>query len=141
MSGVVLDASLTAKPISVDALAMIVRSKRCGAVVTFSGEVRDHDNGKTVVRLKYEIHPTSESVLREITHEIASRYEELRCAVIHRYGEISIGESALAIAVATPHRGEAFKACAELVNEIKSRVPIWKNQVFSDGTNEWVNCS
>ncbi|MCX6430586.1 MAG: molybdenum cofactor biosynthesis protein MoaE [Actinobacteria bacterium] len=141
MSGVVLDASLSAKAISVDLLTHMVKSNNCGAVVTFSGEVRNLDKGKTVERLKYEIHPTTEKVLQEIVHEIAAKYDVLRCAVIHRHGEIPIGESALAIAVATPHRGEAFRACSELVDEIKSRVPIWKHQVFSDGTDEWVNCA
>lgn len=139
MSGVVLEASLTTASISAEDLAKKVRSEDCGAVVTFSGEVRNHDHGRTVLQLKYEIHPTSEIIIREVAHEVASRFTNLRCAVIHRYGDIPIGESALAIAVATPHRGEAFEACATLVDEIKVRVPIWKNQIFDDGTNEWVN--
>ena len=139
MSGVVLEASLSTSPISAEELARKVRSVECGAVVTFSGEVRNHDKGRTVLQLKYEIHPTSEIIIREVADEVALRFTHMRCAVIHRYGDIPIGESALAIAVATPHRGEAFEACATLVDEIKIRVPIWKNQIFDDGTNEWVN--
>jgi molybdopterin synthase catalytic subunit len=141
MTVVVLDASVTRQVISASELSQMVRSEKCGAIVTFSGNVRESDKGKTVVSLKYEIHPNSETILRQVTHEVATRYEYIRCAVVHRFGDIPIGESALAIAVATPHRKEAFKACAELVDEIKSRIPIWKHQVFSDGTDEWVNCA
>lgn len=139
MTVLVLDASITREVISASELAQKVLSTNCGAVVTFDGVVRDHDNGKSVAKLKYEIHPTSETLLQEITHEVAQRHETIRCAVMHRYGEILIGESALAIAVATPHRREAFQVCAELVDEIKSRMPIWKHQIFSDGSDEWVN--
>ncbi len=116
-----------------------MRSQDCGAVVTFSGEVRNHDKGRTVLQLAYEVHPTSERIIQEVVHEVANRFTDLRCAVIHRYGEIPMGESALVVAVAAPHRAEAFTACATLIDEIKVRVPIWKNQIFDDGSNEWVN--
>lgn len=139
MSALVLLASITQENISINDLAYAVQSPECGAVVTFSGNVRNHDGGKEVAKLIYEIHPSSQTVLQEVTQEVAARYENIRCAVAHRYGEIPIGESALAIAVATHHRGDAFSACAELVDEIKSRIPIWKHQVFSDGSDEWVN--
>ena len=141
MSVQVLEARLTSAEISVAALATQVASDSCGAVVTFSGNVRNLDKGKEVATLNYEIHPSTEAILQEVTNEVANRYASIRCSVIHRYGQIPIGESALAIAVATPHRADAFRACAELVDEIKNRIPIWKHQIFIDGSDEWVNCA
>ncbi|MBI3428653.1 MAG: molybdenum cofactor biosynthesis protein MoaE [Actinobacteria bacterium] len=132
---------LTVEPISAILLSHEVASRAAGAVVTFSGNVRDHDHGKSVESLSYEIHPSSSEILAETVREVASRYEVTGVAVAHRYGEIAIGEAALAIAVAAAHRDQAFKACAELVSEIKAKIPIWKHQVFADGTDEWVNCA
>ncbi|MDP1719806.1 MAG: molybdenum cofactor biosynthesis protein MoaE [Candidatus Nanopelagicaceae bacterium] len=132
---------LTLDPISVSRLAEEVASHSSGAILTFSGNVRDHDHGKSVESLRYEIHPTSSQILSETVGEIASRHNLTGIAVAHRYGEIPIGETAFAVAVAAAHRGEAFVACTELVDEIKSKMPIWKHQVFTDGTDEWVNCA
>lgn len=132
---------LTPEPISASMLADEVASHSAGAIVTFSGNVRNHDHGKSVESLRYEIHPTSSQILSETVKEVAFRHELTGIAVAHRYGDIPIGDSALVIAVAAAHRGAAFTACAELVDEIKAKLPIWKHQVFSDGTDEWVNCA
>lgn len=132
---------LTPEPVSASLLAEKVASDSSGAVVTFSGNVRDHDHGKSVASLRYEIHPSSSLILSETVEEVALRHNLTGVAVAHRYGEIPIGEAALVVAVAAAHRGEAFAACTELVDEIKARMPIWKHQVFTDGTDEWVNCA
>lgn len=132
---------LTPDPISASQLAEEVASHSSGAILTFSGNVRDHDHGKSVESLRYEIHPTSSQILSETVEEIASRHNLTGIAVAHRYGEIPIGETAFVVAVAAAHRGEAFAACSELVDEIKAKIPIWKHQVFTDGTDEWVNCA
>ncbi len=117
-----------------------VADPRAGAVVSFAGVVRDHDGGRSVTRLQYEGHPTAEAVLREVAEEIAKQPDVIAVAVSHRIGELDVGDIALAAAVATAHRAAAFAACARLVDELKARLPIWKRQVFADGTEEWVNC-
>jgi molybdopterin synthase catalytic subunit len=125
----------------VSELAAAVRSNTAGAIVTFSGDVRDNDHGRDVASLEYEAHPTAQNLLEKVASEIAARHEVLSVAVAHRHGPIPIGESALVAAVAAKHRKAAFEACADLVDEVKAQIPIWKHQVFADGTDEWVNCA
>ncbi len=132
---------VTADPISAAAYGALVASDLFGAVVTFSGDVRDNDQGKRVTSLTYEIHPSAQEVLLEIVTEVAAKHEVGNVAVAHRYGAIAIGESAFVVAVSSVHRGPAFAACSELVDEVKARLPIWKYQVFADGTDQWVNCA
>ena len=134
-------AFVTTDVISVSELAAAVRSNTAGAIVTFSGDVRDNDHGRDVASLEYEAHPTAQSLLEKIAGEIAARHDVLSVAVAHRHGPIPIGESALVAAVAAKHRKAAFDACADLVDEVKVQIPIWKHQVFADGTDEWVNCA
>jgi molybdopterin synthase catalytic subunit len=117
-----------------------VGDPRAGAVVTFQGVVRDHDHDRPVSLLEYEGHPTAEAVLREVAAEIAADPDVFAVAVSHRVGPLKIGDVALVAAVSTAHRAAAFTACARLVDEAKARLPIWKRQVFGDGTEEWVNC-
>ena len=119
----------------------LVADPRAGAVVSFSGNVRDHDHGRSVATLTYEGHPSAEAVLMEVAKEIDGRFDLVALAVAHRVGPIAIGEPALVAAVATAHRGEAFAACQALVDLTKERLPVWKHQVFTDGTDEWVNCA
>ena len=102
--------------------------------------VRDHDHGRAVARLEYEGHPSAADVLREVAAEIAADPAVYAVAVSHRVGVLAIGDVALVAAVSTAHRAAAFAACARLVDEVKARLPIWKRQVFTDGTEEWVNC-
>ena len=134
-------AFVTTDVISVSDLAAAVRSNTSGAVVTFSGDVRDNDQGREVSTLEYEAHPTAQNLLEKVAGEIAARHEVLSVAVAHRHGPIPIGESALVAAVAAKHRKAAFDACSDLVDEVKAQIPIWKHQVFADGTDEWVNCA
>jgi len=117
-----------------------VEDPRAGAVVSFQGVVRDHDDGKGVTLLEYEGHPSAAAVLREVAEEIAADPTVYAVAVSHRVGVLHIGDVALVAAVSTAHRAAAFAACARLVDEAKARLPIWKRQVFTDGTEEWVNC-
>jgi molybdopterin synthase catalytic subunit len=117
-----------------------VADPRAGAVVTFQGVVRDHDHGRGVTLLEYEGHPSAAAVLREVADEIAADPDVYAVAVSHRIGTLKIGDVALVAAVSTAHRAAAFAACARLVDEAKARLPIWKHQIFADGTDEWVNC-
>lgn len=134
-------AFVTTDVILVSELTAAVRSNTAGAIVTFSGDVRDNDHGRDVASLEYEAHPTAQNLLEKVASEIAARHEVLSVAVAHRHGPIPIGESALVAAVAAKHRKAAFDACADLVDEVKTQIPIWKHQVFADGTDEWVNCA
>jgi molybdopterin synthase catalytic subunit len=127
-------------PLDLAAHERAVADPRAGAVVTFEGVVRDHDHGRGVTLLEYEGHPTAEAVLREVAAEIAADPDVYAVAVSHRIGTLKIGDVALVAAVSTAHRGAAFAACARLVDEVKARLPIWKRQVFADGSDEWVNC-
>lgn len=132
---------VTDRVLDVHAIESLVDHPRAGAVVSFSGTVRDHDHGRSVATLTYEGHPTAEAVLAEVAKEIDGRFEVIALAVAHRVGPIPIGESALVAAVAAAHRAEAFSACQALVDVTKDRLPVWKHQVFTDGSDEWVNCA
>jgi molybdopterin synthase catalytic subunit len=131
--------AVTEEPLLVAAHEAMVGHDAAGAVVSFAGVVRDHDGGKGVVRLVYEGHPSAAAVLAEVAAELAQDPAVLGLAVSHRVGELTVGDVALAAAVATAHRAEAFALCARLVDEVKARLPVWKHQLFTDGTDEWVN--
>lgn len=131
-------AAVTTDEVSVQRMASLVQDPRCGAVVTFDGVVRDHDDGRGVLRLDYSAHPSAQRAIDEVAAEIAARYADVLVAVAHRYGPLTVGESALVCAIAAPHRKLAFAACDDLVDTAKRRLPIWKHQQFADGTDEWV---
>jgi molybdopterin synthase catalytic subunit len=132
---------VTDQPLDRVAIERLVADDRAGAVVTFSGNVREHDHGRAVSSLTYEGHPTAQAILAEVAKEIDSRFEIVALAVAHRVGALAIGDAALVAVVASAHRGEAFAACQALVDLTKERLPVWKHQVFADGTDEWVNCA
>lgn len=134
-------ADVVETPITVADMERLVSDQSAGAMVSFSGDVRDHDHGKSVLRLEYEGHPTAAAVLAEVAAEVATRHQVVAIAVVHRVGPLAIGDAALVAAVSSAHRREAFAACADLVDEVKHRLPVWKHQVFADGTDEWVNCA
>ncbi|AHH93927.1 molybdenum cofactor biosynthesis protein MoaE [Kutzneria viridogrisea] len=137
---VVVRAEVTESPISVDEHAELVSHRAAGAVVSFAGVVRDHDHGRSVDELEYSGHPTAGSIIAEVAASVAARHPGVRAvAVSHRIGQLAIGDAALACAVSAAHRKEAFLACADLVDEVKLRLPVWKRQQFSDGSEEWVN--
>jgi molybdopterin synthase catalytic subunit len=132
--------AVSSAPLDVAAHEAAVDDRGAGARVSFCGVVREHDAGRDVVELEYQGHPSAERVLREIAAEFAAEPDVLALAVSHRVGALAIGDVALVAAVSTAHRREAFETCARLVDEVKHRLPIWKRQVFTDGTDEWVNC-
>ena len=134
----VVVADVVDRGITVDEVSAAVATDRDGAVVTFAGVVRDHDGGKGVNALEYERHPSAGEVIAEVARTIAEAHPEVRIAVLHRVGALAVGDVALAAAVSSPHRAEAFAACGALVDLVKDRVPIWKHQRFTDGSDEWV---
>ena len=110
-----------------------------GAVVGFVGMIRDHDGGRQVVKLEYCAHPSAAEVIVDVVAQVAAQSHGVRAvAASHRIGVLQIGEAALVAAVAADHRQAAFDTCAELVDAIKARLPVWKQQFFADGTDEWV---
>ncbi|WP_427132901.1 molybdenum cofactor biosynthesis protein MoaE [Pseudarthrobacter sp. S9] len=141
----VVHAVLSAEPISVDQAIAAVESDTAGAVVSFSGVVRNHDGGKPVERLSYSAHPTAHQVMADVVAALVAEQTAagepglpVRIWAAHRIGMLEIGDPALVCAVSAAHRGQAFEVCSELVDRIKARVPIWKEQFFADGTVEWV---
>src|SRR5699024_2454063 len=131
-------AALSEQPMTVIDMAEAVTDPRCGAVVTFDGVVRDHDDGRGVERLEYAAHPTAAAAITAVAHEIAGRYPDVLVAVAHRHGPLEIGDSALVCAVAAPHRTPASVACADLVDALTQQGPIRKHQIFQGGESEWV---
>ncbi|MEU7628801.1 molybdenum cofactor biosynthesis protein MoaE [Nocardia sp. NPDC049220] len=109
-----------------------------GAVVVFTGKVRDHDGGQAVSALEYSAHPQAERFLHTVCAELATTHG-LPVAAVHRVGALTIGDLAIVVAVAAAHRAEAFTVCGELVDRIKHEVPIWKRQLLADGLSKWVN--
>jgi len=137
----VLRAVVTEEPLDVEEHARLVSRSSTGAVVSFSGVVRDHDGGRAVRALEYSGHPSVGEVIMRVATQIAAAHPTVQAlAVSHRIGALAIGDSALACAVSAAHRGDAFTACAALVDEVKLALPIWKRQEFADGSQEWVNC-
>jgi molybdopterin synthase catalytic subunit len=132
-------AAITDQPILLAELEELVSHQAAGAVVGFAGVIRNHDGGRQVVRLEYSAHPSAAEVIAEIVTEVAARSHGVRAvAATHRVGALQIGEPALIVAVAADHRHAAFETCAQLVDAIKARLPVWKRQVFADGSDEWV---
>ncbi|MET4638512.1 molybdenum cofactor biosynthesis protein MoaE [Mycetocola sp. 2940] len=131
-------ATVTADPIDLNSLRGAVTDATRGAVVTFEGIVRNHDDDRGVTWLSYSGHPLAEDALRAAAGSVCRDFPDVVVAVAHRIGRLDIGGLALGCAVASAHRAEAFQACAALVDRVKETVPIWKEQGFDDGGTEWV---
>ena len=130
---------LTVEPIDATAGEAHVVTSRTGAVALFRGVVRDHDSGREgVVVLEYTAHPDADRIFAEVLDEAHRDYPDVRLWARHRVGRLAVGDDALVVVAASAHRGQAFAACAELVDRIKARVPIWKRQEYADGTHDWV---
>jgi molybdopterin synthase catalytic subunit len=130
-------AVVTDEAIDEAALRESVVGPTAGALVSFSGIVRNHDHGQSNRSLDYQAHPTAHRVIEECCARVAST-TGLRVAAAHRIGSLHIGDVALFAVAAASHRKEAFDACEELVEAIKHTIPIWKRQWFTDGVSEWV---
>lgn len=125
------------KELSLDTCLRAVQHAGAGAVVTFLGVVRNNSRGKTVNYLEYDVYkPMAEKKLREIGEEIDKRWD-VKCAILHRVGRLEIGEASVVIAVAAPHRADAFDACRYAIERIKEIVPIWKKE-FADSGEWWI---
>lgn len=129
---------VSAQPLDPRAVEALVAGTGVGAVVTFTGTVRDNARGRGVVALDYEAYPeAAELMLARIGEEIRDRWGIDRVAIAHRTGYLTPGTASVVIAVASPHRGEAFAACSHAIERIKEIVPIWKKEFYEDGA-VWV---
>ncbi|SEM66525.1 molybdenum cofactor biosynthesis protein MoaE [Cryobacterium luteum] len=133
-------ARVTQSPLDVGEHISAVSDATHGAVVTFIGQVRDHDPDATgrVTGLDYSAHPDAGRRISEIADRVRGQHPLVVLAVSHRIGHLDVGDLALVAAVASAHRGDAFAACESLVETVKAEVPIWKKQYEVDGTNSWV---
>ena len=131
-------AAIRETPLSVDEVLAAVADRAAGGLTVFIGTVRDTDGGKGVDRLGYSAHPDAEKQLRALCESVAERFPTVALAAVHRVGDLDVGDIAVVVAAACPHRGEAFDAARTLIDELKATIPIWKHQLFSDGTDEWV---
>ncbi|WP_335920178.1 molybdenum cofactor biosynthesis protein MoaE [Marisediminicola antarctica] len=131
-------ARISDEPITVEECDLAVATASAGALVSFAGVVRNHDEGRGVLTLDYTAHPSAGDVIASVADSVAAEFPGVNLAVVHRIGALQIGDIAIACAAASAHRAEAFAACARLVDAVKESVPIWKEQAFADGTTEWV---
>jgi len=114
------------------------RDDGCGALATFIGTVRDHNEGKTVVRLEYEVlESMAIKQFEKMAAQLRERHGIENIAIDHRRGVVEVGGVSVAIAVSAPHRRAALGACAEAIESLKTDVPIWKKEVYADGTHVW----
>ena len=133
-------AAVRNQPLDVVGVSALVTDDRAGATVTFTGVVRDHDHDRGVTGIEYVGHPSADAVLAEVAGEFTGRDGVHAIAVEHRVGTLAVGDLALVASVSASHRAQAFGVCSDLVDRIKERLPIWKRQLFTDGTAEWSNC-
>lgn len=125
-------------PLSVDEVLAAVKDHGAGGIVVFVGTVRESDAGRAVNGLGYSAHPSAADRMRAVAESVAQRFPAVALAAVHRVGDLAVGDLAVVVAAACPHRGEAFDAARALIDELKQTVPIWKHQLFADGSEEWV---
>ena len=125
-------------PLSVDEVLDAVRHPACGGIALFVGVVRDHDHGDSVSSLDYEAHPSALDTMRGVLEAVQGRSQAVRVAAVHRTGALQVGDLAVVVAAAAPHRGQAFDAARDVIDTLKAQTPIWKHQRLGDGSTEWV---
>jgi molybdopterin synthase catalytic subunit len=131
---------ITEIPIDHAALAERVRSRNAGAICTFLGTVREMTGDRRTASLDYEAYPEMAlNTMAELEAEARRRWPILDVALVHRVGHLELGEISVVVAVSCPHRHQAFDACRWLIDTLKEVVPIWKKEVWADGSEEWVH--
>ena len=129
---------LTAGPVNLTAVIVEVVDERAGAIATFLGTVRAQSRGREVIALEYEAYEDmAEQVMAEIAAEVEERYVLCKVAISHRTGRVEVGGTSVAIAVSAPHRQDALAACADVIEALKARVPLWKKELY-EGGEEWI---
>jgi molybdopterin synthase catalytic subunit len=130
---------ITDRPLDTAALLQRVCGPAAGAAVLFMGTVRDHNQGAAVTGIRYEAYAEmAGAVLEEIAAEAEARFDA-RVAAVHRVGELVVGEASVAIAAAAAHRAQAYDASRYVIEEIKVRLPVWKEERYANGTSRWLD--
>ena len=133
--------AMTDRPIDTARLQRELANPGAGGYCAFEGWVRNENEGHVVERLEYEAYePLAVTEGEKVIAEAKARFGILDARCVHRVGLLDIGECAVWIGVASPHRDEAFRACRYIIDEIKVRLPIWKKEHYADGDSGWVNC-
>jgi molybdopterin synthase catalytic subunit len=134
---------ISSEPINAPEIFAAVHDPKAGAVVLFSGEVRNHSHGKQVSYLEYEAYePMAKRIIMEILEDAKKKWEIHKLICIHRVGKVAVGESAILVITCSSHRDNAYEANRYIVDRMKHEAPIWKKEFFEDGTCEWGhNCS
>ena len=131
---------ITTDVVSADTVISLVQADAHGAALVFLGIVRDHNEGQAVRGVHYEAYAEmAEHTLTDILEEALERVRPAKIAAVHRVGELAIGDVSIAIAVSTPHRAEAFDACRYVIEEVKKRLAVWKQERYVSGDSEWLD--
>ncbi|GAB4572356.1 MAG: molybdenum cofactor biosynthesis protein MoaE [Anaerolineae bacterium] len=131
---------ITYDPLDLNALIAETEDPSCGALVIFSGTVRNENDGRPVSGMTYEAHlEMAEKVLAEIEQEVLDRFPVSQCRIVHRIGELALGEVSIYVVVRGGHRGEAFDAARYGIDETKKRAPIWKEEHYIDGDSRYLD--
>ena len=140
MNGEGIKAEIVSHPVTEGMVTEWLGDPAHGAEVIFFGAVRDHNDGRKVIGVHYDCYvPLALSTLKAVIREARERFgDELRVCVLHAKGYLKVGELSVGIGVSAPHRAEAFDGCRYIIEEIKIRVPIWKQEHYTDGDSEWV---
>lgn len=129
---------ITRQPLREDELRGFVGTAASGAVVTFAGVVRDHHEGRAVVRIEYTaVIPLAEAKLEDLAQEALEDPGVHRVAAVHRLGTLEVGEASVLVAASSAHRDMAFRAARRLIDRVKEVLPVWKKEHFADGTADW----
>ena len=129
---------LTEGPVNLTSVVVAVVDERAGAIASFLGTVRAQSRGREVIALEYEAYAEmAEEVMAEIAEDVQARYDLCKVAITHRLGRVEVGETSVAIAVSAPHRQDALAACADVIEALKARVPLWKKELY-EGGEEWI---
>ena len=133
--------AITREPIDTEQMNRNAGHEECGAVLTFSGTVRNHHMGRKVIKLAYEAYDgMAESEMRKVVERAREQWPDVKkVQVVHRFGEMPVGTSSIYITVATPHRPEGFEALRYIIDQIKRDVPIWKKEFYQDGETDWLH--
>ena len=130
---------ITRDPIDPSKVMELVRDDSAGGTVLFLGTVRNRSEGKGVTGLEYEVYKEmAEKRMKEIEGRVRARWPVTKVTMVHRYGDLKIGEVSVAVAVSSEHRAEAFEACRYAIDTIKKSLPLWKREKMKGGAQAWV---
>lgn len=133
--------SVTDTDIDIAAAKQAVSDNSSGALVTFEGWIRDHNEGQAVDRLEYEVYrPVVVAEGNKVISEALLQFDISHAVCVHREGLLELSDVAVIVCVSSAHRAAAFDACRYIIDEVKTRLPIWKKEHYSSGKSEWVNC-